>query len=225
MTPLARNKKMANIRCNDFLEAAGEWMEGDRLPGTEEHLRSCARCRSVLADLEAIRTAGLAMGAEEVAPPARVWHRLRIELETQRMIHPPSWAERLAGLLALVPRPALTAAFLTLMAVGGVLLGYQSSYRANEAQWLARTQIASASVATQLSTVQQNDIINARGYDPAVEASFHQNMAIVDNMIAVCEKSVREDPENEMTRDYLYGAYKQKAALLATMSERGMDAQ
>jgi hypothetical protein len=216
---------MANIGCNDFLEFAGGWMEGDRLPGGEEHLRSCARCRGVLADLEAIQTAGLELGAEDVAPPARVWHRLQTELEAQGLIHQPGWAERLAGLFALVPRPALTGAFLTLMAAGGILLGYQSSYRANEAQWLARTQIASASVATQLATVRQSDIINARSYDPAVAASLHQNMDLVDNMIAVCEKSVREDPENEMTRDYLYGAYKQKAALLATMSERGMDAQ
>ena len=47
------------------------------------------------------------------------------------------------------------------------------------------------------------------------------NLAIVDNNIALCEKSVREEPENEIARDYLYEAYQQKADLLAQMTERG----
>jgi hypothetical protein len=41
----------------------------------------------------------------------------------------------------------------------------------------------------------------------------------------MCEKSVREEPENELARDYLYGAYQQKADLLAEMSERGENPQ
>jgi hypothetical protein len=41
----------------------------------------------------------------------------------------------------------------------------------------------------------------------------------------LCEKSVREDPQNEIARDYLYEAYRQKADLLAQMSERGENVQ
>jgi hypothetical protein len=36
----------------------------------------------------------------------------------------------------------------------------------------------------------------------------------------LCEKTVREDPRNEMAREYLYGAYQQKAELLAMMMDR-----
>ena len=54
-------------------------------------------------------------------------------------------------------------------------------------------------------------------------ASLHDNLAIVDNYIALCEKSVREEPENEVARDYLYDAYEQKADLLAQMTERGVN--
>jgi hypothetical protein len=54
-----------------------------------------------------------------------------------------------------------------------------------------------------------------------VTASLHENLAIVDNYIALCEKSVREEPQNEVARDYLYEAYHQKADLLAEMNERG----
>ncbi len=52
---------------------------------------------------------------------------------------------------------------------------------------------------------------------------MHKNLAIVDNYISLCEKSVREEPENEVARDYLYDAYQQKADLLAQMTERGDD--
>ena len=36
------------------------------------------------------------------------------------------------------------------------------------------------------------------------------------------KQSPREDPENEIARDYLYEAYEQKADLLAQMTERGV---
>ena len=52
--------------------------------------------------------------------------------------------------------------------------------------------------------------------DSSVTVSLRQNLGIVNDLIAVCEKSVREQPNNQMARDYLYGAYQQKAVLLAT---------
>jgi hypothetical protein len=45
-------------------------------------------------------------------------------------------------------------------------------------------------------------------------------LGIVDNLIAVCEKSMREQPDNPVVRQYLYGAYQQKAVLLATAIDR-----
>ena len=58
-----------------------------------------------------------------------------------------------------------------------------------------------------------------------MSTSLHENLAIVDNYIALCEKSVREEPENEVAREYLYQAYQQKADLLAQMTERGDPSQ
>ena len=57
--------------------------------------------------------------------------------------------------------------------------------------------------------------------DAAVTDSIHRNLGIVDNFIVLCEKSVREQPDNEMAREYLYGAYEQKAELLATAMDHG----
>jgi hypothetical protein len=56
--------------------------------------------------------------------------------------------------------------------------------------------------------------------DVALADSFQHNLGIVNDLIAVCEKSVREQPDNDMAREYLYGAYQQKAVLLATAMDR-----
>ena len=56
--------------------------------------------------------------------------------------------------------------------------------------------------------------------DVALADSFQHNLGIVDNLIAVCEKSVKEQPDDPVARDYLYGAYQQKAVLLAVAMDR-----
>jgi len=202
-------------------------MEGERLPGAEEHIRSCARCRTLIADLEAIRAAGRVLAVEEVNPPPRLWLNIRAGLEAEGLIRNPGWFERLSGLLTEFSRPALAGAYASLLLVGALLLGFQTDFQSNQEQWLTGTQSAAASVNTQLQTVERGSLeaIADHEHDPAVRASLNQNLAIVDNLISVCEKNMQEDPGNEMARDYLYGAYQQKADLLATMSDRGVNAQ
>jgi hypothetical protein len=218
-------KEMAT--CNDFMEFAGAWMEGEHLPGAEEHIRSCARCRTLIADLEAIRAVGRALAAEEVNPPPHVWLRIRAGLEAEGLIRNLGWFDRLSGLFSEFSRPALVGAYASLLLVGALFLGFQTDFQSNQEQWLTGTQSAAASVDTELQAVERGslEVMANHEHDPAVSASLNQNLAIVDNLISVCEKNVQEDPGNEMARDYLYGAYQQKADLLATMGDRGVNTQ
>lgn len=218
---------MATYGCNQFMEFAGAWMEGERLPGVEEHLRSCVRCRTLVADLEAIRAAGHALASEEIDLPPRVWLNIRAGLEAEGLIRSRNWLDRLPELFGEFSRPALAGAYASLLLVAALLLGFQTDFQSNQEQWLTGTQSAAASVDTQLRTAEQASVaaIANHEHDPAVSASLNQNLAIVDNLISVCEKSMQEDPQNEMARDYLYGAYQQKADLLATISDRGVNAQ
>ncbi len=215
--------------CNDFMEFAGAWMEGEHLPGTEEHLRGCARCRTLISELEAIRAAGhaLAAEAEEVNPPPRVWLNIRAALEAEGLVRSPGWIDRLSGLFGEFSRPTLAGAYASLLLVGALLLGFQTDFQSNQEQWLTGTRSTAASVDTQLRAVERGSVAAIADHerDPAVSASLNQNLAIVDNLISVCEKNVQEDPGDEMARDYLYGAYQQKADLLATMSDRGVNTQ
>jgi hypothetical protein len=53
-----------------------------------------------------------------------------------------------------------------------------------------------------------------------VDVALRQNLDIVDKFIVDCEQRVKEQPEDEIARDYLAGAYQQKAELLSVMMER-----
>ena len=53
-----------------------------------------------------------------------------------------------------------------------------------------------------------------------VDVALRQNLDIVDKFIVDCEQRVKEQPGDELARDYLSGAYQQKAELLSVMMER-----
>ena len=42
------------MQCNEFLNYSGEWMEGGRSTAASEHLKSCANCRGLIADMVAV---------------------------------------------------------------------------------------------------------------------------------------------------------------------------
>ena len=52
-------------------------------------------------------------------------------------------------------------------------------------------------------TVGSDSIPGLQRQDTAVTDSIRRNLQIVDNFIAMCEKSVREQPDNQMAREYL----------------------
>ncbi len=54
-----------------------------------------------------------------------------------------------------------------------------------------------------------------------VDVSLRQNLDIVDNFIVDCEQHIKEQPQDDLTREYLSGAYQQKAELISVMMERG----
>jgi hypothetical protein len=54
-----------------------------------------------------------------------------------------------------------------------------------------------------------------------VDQAFEQNLKEIDDFIADCERHLKQAPQDELAREYLYNAYQQKAELLAAMLDRG----
>jgi hypothetical protein len=218
---------MSTYDCVDFLNRLEGWMEGQRPAGAEEHLRSCANCRVLVEDLESIRRTAGAIVADDTAPPERVWVALRAQLEHEGIIRDDrrrvKAAERtwFGGLFATLPRPALAGLYLAALIALALALSGPVNRRIDEYRWISSTQDSTKPLSAQLNTAEQASFTAFPGSDPGVTTSLQQNLAIVDNYIALCEKSVRDEPENEVARDYLYTAYQQKADLVAQIIERG----
>lgn len=210
---------MAPMHCSEFLQFSGDWLEGQRTPAAASHLASCSGCRAVVADLEAIRHAGSLFPEDE--PSSRVWSAIKAQLHAEGLIRAPrpGWLERFAAFGAL--RPALAGAYLSLIIVGAMLLGINPKLgRVNDrALWFQSTERTVVPLAAELRTAEKRTLPVLQSQDNDITATLNRNLAIVDNMISMCEKGVRQHPQNEMMRDYLYSAYQQKADLLATVAD------
>lgn len=229
---------MAIIKCEEFLEHLEPWMEGERSADARAHLRDCPRCLAVVNDLNAIHAEARTWSASETDAPERVWLSLRAQLEQEGLIRDavsasapreqarpaakPGW---LHGLFGGLPRPVLAGGYLAVLIAVAFALSGPVHKKVNEAKWLEGTRIATSPLRAELNTAEQNSISSSPLASSDVSASLHRNLAIVDNYIALCEKSVHDEPQNELARDYLYEAYRQKADLLAQMSERGENIQ
>jgi hypothetical protein len=222
------------MQCNELGEIL-EQQSGGPLPDlATAHINICEACRGLTADLKAIRAAAIELGAEEIAPPERVWISLRNQLEAEGIIYgtSPAAASVKHTWWFAFQRPALAGAFLSLVLVAAGMISTtgnptQTSGRLTVAPQLELQHEASAVPTAenvfkeeQRLTVGDENISGLQAHDAAVSDSIRRNLNIVDNLIAICEKSVREQPENEMAREYLYGAYQQKAELLVTAMDR-----
>ncbi len=219
---------MPAMHCSEFLEFLEPWMDGERRPDAEAHLHACPRCQGLVGDLEAIHAAGRRLAEVEAEPPARVWTALRAQMEEEGILHRRSWNESWSDLFAkLVPAmPRLVVAgagLLAFLVAAGLLLTSQRFFRTNDSRWFDHMQATTVPLHDALGNAEEHTVSAISDSNPAVSSSLHQNLVIVDKYIRLCEKSVREEPQNEVARDYLYDAYQQKAELLNDMSERGVN--
>ncbi|HEV8385924.1 MAG TPA: hypothetical protein VGQ11_13720 [Candidatus Acidoferrales bacterium] len=205
--------------CHEFQKYTEQWMEGGRTPAAAAHVNQCPQCRGLIADLESItRTAG-ELGEELPAPPERVWLALRAQLETEGLIRQKAFGAWFTDWFAVPSRPALAGAYIAVL-LAALMVGSLSM----TPEPSAYEQMASPerTLQPQFAQAEQSEMVALHHHDPAVVATYRDNLEIVDKFIATCEKTLREDPRNGMAREYLYAAYQQKADLLATMTERGV---
>lgn len=230
---------MSTMDCSQFTSQLDEWMSGERSAAARVHARECQQCRTLAEDFAAIANAARDWSLEDVSPSPRLWNALRAQLQEEGLIRnaarqaAPSVLRQpelaipksrgwFAGGLAGALRPALAAAYLALLIAASIVFVGPNGKQIDDSQWLARTQKSIKPLNAELDSAEHVVLLSIASASPVVTASLHQNLTIVDNDIALCEKNVREEPENELARDYLYQAYEQKADLLAQMADRGV---
>jgi hypothetical protein len=214
--------------CEQFEETLAQQPDGPLPLDAAGHLDACARCRLMRDDLLAIEVAAQEWGSEELLPPPRVWAAIQVQLQAEGLIAQPgrpSSRNWLAGLWNLAPRLELAGAYVLLMLVAAGLAGYQTVPSASGSLDRPATAVqvsrpALDGLGPALDGNMQRVVASFTPDNDSVALSLQQNLRIVDNIIAVCEKTVREHPGDPLAREYLYGAYQQKADLLAVAMDR-----
>lgn len=234
------SRPLNTMDCNNFADQLDEWISGERSTAARVHARECPQCRAIAEDFAAIGRTAREWSLEDTAPSPRLWNALRAQLQEEGLIRDssrnaasvvirprpqlsaPKPAGWFAGLFSGALRPALAGAYLALLIAVSILFIGPSGKQIDDSQWLARTQTSINPLNAELDSAEHAVLSDLASANPLVSASFHQNLAIIDRDIALCEKSVREEPGNELARDYLYEAYEQKADLLDQMADRGV---
>jgi hypothetical protein len=213
------------MECAGFEQILEQGSDGPLPAAAASHLETCPLCHFLWDDLEAIRQAGGQLSAEDPAPPERVWSALRVRLEAEGLVRTAPTSNWLSGWLAQPPRLILAGAYVAVLLVAVGFASY-TSHEGYPANLLAnrRVTFSAAPLESGLGPTLDGNfkqvMASLPNSDVALADSFQHNLGIVDDLIAVCEKSVRELPDDPVARDYLYGAYQQKAVLLATAMDR-----
>jgi hypothetical protein len=209
------------MQCRD-VEAVVEREGLAPLPAAARtHVAGCQHCQAYLADLDAIVNIAREFPAE-IEPPERVWVSLRTQLELEGLVkgpasapaaEGPAWWKGFWNLFG--GRTLATAAVGLLIVVAGALQ-------------LQRTSVLPAPPSDPIFATahaldeQEHDLSNMQlaGTSP-VDTSLRQSLKQLDEFIADCERRVKEEPRDDLAREYLAAAYQQKAELLSAMMDRG----
>ena len=202
------------------------------------HVATCVACQSLVADFNAILAAAERLPAE-VAPPERVWISLRAQLEAEGIIReqihapapePSSFWQTLS---ALFRSRTLATVAVGLVIVLAAFFQNRSGQSANQSSLTTPSAVAPEPSDPFASTTaalgeQERELINiervgttARKPAAPVDASLQKNLRELDQFIAECNQHLKEQPQDELTREYLAAAYQQKAELLSAMIDRG----
>jgi hypothetical protein len=198
------------------------------------HVAGCLACSSLVADFERIVVAAHDIPAE-VEPPSRIWISLRARLEAEGIIRetpvvvPAESAPWWRGFGQLIRgRLLATAAVAVLIVAAGVIQMYRKPAGTgnNSASVVAPAVVAEpfAEAATSLDQEEQSlgpiQTVSTSSTS-AVDNSLRENLVTLNAFIKECRKRLKEDPNDQIARDYLSAAYQQKAEILAAMMERG----
>jgi hypothetical protein len=208
------------------------------------HLAECRDCRSYVADLTSLVDAAKKLPTE-IAPPDRVWISLRAQLEEEGIIRTPAdslpaeaatfWESISAFFRSRVLATATVGILIVAAAVFQIRSERSDSTRIESLKPVQNAVTPASAPAPAVGEAPGEFAGTAQALNDQepvatgmilastspIDASLRDDLKKVNEFIADCERHLKEQPHDELTREYLSAAYQQKAELLSAMIERG----
>lgn len=182
----------------------------------EEHLKSCAVCADLVADLKYIaEQAKLLVPMED--PNPRVWDGIQRSLEREGLVKSAPARRSLLEIQRAGWGWFTTMGALFLIAIG--LLMYRHGSNSTPAEVSLEMAAADSTLASD-SDLQVLAALEQKS--PDLKQSFEQNLRRVNAYIADVQQSVQDNPDDSEARSHLLRAYEQKA-MLYEMAQRSSE--
>jgi anti-sigma factor RsiW len=233
------------MTCDQLRQSVQALLDGELSPeqqrALEAHAATCAACRTLIADLEAIRATAVVL--ERKKPSNDVWARIALQV-TREPAFQKAAQERLAQTVTPPTRwnwPVLAmAATLLIALIGGSLWildrsrampGGVSSTAATS-PGTAGNAAGNAATGALVETIEHEldqaaahyekaiagleQIANASDspLDPEQMTTVKQNLAVIDRAIDESRTAMRAQPTNQLAQESLFEAFRRKVSLL-----------
>lgn len=198
------------MNCTEFQNALADFIEGGAAPGTEGHLKSCAACAGLVADLKEISGQARMLAAAD-EPRHEVWARIERSLELEGLVRAEVPAPRRALWWGAgqsrwaVPAWAGAVAALVVLAL--------SINTMRQAPANPPTATAVVKPAAPVDDDDMKFLAAVEKRHPNKRARYKEHLEAVNASIRDAKRSVEQDPGSELARERLIQAYDQKTTL------------
>lgn len=198
----------------------------DAARDVDAHLAQCDECRTLVADLRAIRTLSRELPPHE--PPARVWTRIEAAIEAERPSH--RRPERRGSMVfSLSPFGLQQAAALvtTIMLGGGLWWVGGRLVPATEDAAVQLTaplsmagfgniplQVAEADFTAAIASLEQFTRARQDALDPDTRGVVQANLSVIEAAIDESRAVLKTEPESQVAQQSLFEALRSKVDLL-----------
>ena len=205
------------MTCVELQESLAENESGSS-PAQQAHLKGCAECSALVADLLLI--AGAAGGLRAAHEPSpRVWNSIQMALRHEGLIRP-----QRAGRSLL---PSFSSSWgwarWALPIAAAVLLTVGISVRQHSVSPPPVVPAAGADSDREIAGLNDDDLMQEVAQQaPALQAQYTDNLRRVNEYIQDAKNNVAADPNDEEARRSLMEAYQQKAMLFELALDRSL---
>ncbi len=212
--------------CNQFQNALPLIIETGGNPEEEEHLKSCANCSSLVADLKFIaEQAKLILPLHDPSP--RVWNNIQTALQKEESAG--SGRRRLQAVVSKGPRSkakkniSRAAGTATVLLLGFMLFQQQNGIPASRPPQPGAGATVSADFEQNGDLERDRQVLDEVARNrPALRPVYEKSLREANAYISDVRKSLRAHPQDAFAREQLRDAYAQKAAIYDMASSRSM---